>query len=431
MWKTLRSPHWLLAFWQERRGAVAATFGLAVVPIMLALGAAVDYERAALTRSRLQQALDSAVLAGASQLPSQSVTVATNVFNSDAPTAGSPALSVAFQSSATSFSGAATATLPTAFLGIAGINAVTVSASAAARFSTTVMVNPCIVTLGTNLTVSTSSFTLNGAPNWNMTGCNIVSNTSMNCNGHGGGASASAAVGTVSSCTNPVPHASAWVDSYGSYASKITTKCTSNGNGVSWIAGGSLPTDPDFLTISQSEYHVCGDLNLSGAGTLPSALIVIENGSLNMANNANVTATNTTFVLTGDNQHNHYITFPNGQGQGATLTVDAPTDSSNPWAGIAVFIDPALTQNVNNTWGIEWEDDTWGPGASFFFDGVAYMPYTDLTIHGNTQSGANKCSLLVTHSFVADGTATITYYQSPGACSKAAVQALVPASLVK
>jgi hypothetical protein len=66
--------------------------------------------------------------------------------------------------------------------------------------------------------------------------------------------------------------------------------------------------DVKIITINgRTEYHICGDLNLSGTGSLsgiaPTAdsLIVIENGSLNVANAASVSVARMAIVMTGDN----------------------------------------------------------------------------------------------------------------------------------
>ena len=50
-------------FIKDTRGSVAILFGLAVIPIVIGIGVAVDYGRALLMRERMQEALDSATLA--------------------------------------------------------------------------------------------------------------------------------------------------------------------------------------------------------------------------------------------------------------------------------------------------------------------------------------------------------------------------------
>jgi Flp pilus assembly protein TadG len=58
--QTLR--HTLRAFRSDRRGNIAVIFGLALLPLIGALGAAVDYSRASATRTAMQAALDSTAL---------------------------------------------------------------------------------------------------------------------------------------------------------------------------------------------------------------------------------------------------------------------------------------------------------------------------------------------------------------------------------
>jgi Flp pilus assembly protein TadG len=56
----------------DRRGNILPLFGLALVPIVGLIGAAVDYSRASSVQSKLQAALDSTVLAMAPSAPSLS-----------------------------------------------------------------------------------------------------------------------------------------------------------------------------------------------------------------------------------------------------------------------------------------------------------------------------------------------------------------------
>jgi Flp pilus assembly protein TadG len=436
-----RATRAVKTFNRAESGVVGVTFGLMLVPMLLMVGVTIDYTRATKAKSQLQAALDSAVVAGATA-SSNNLTAAQSVFNSNKPASAQWSnINVSFNIDSTGITGTASLQYPAAFMKLLGVQTLNIAATSSSGFpstSTTAGMGACIVTLGSNLSSSDNSLTLNGAPNWNLAGCNIVSNTSMNCNGHGGGANASMAVGSVSSCTNPAS-TSGWKDTYASRASNITTKCGNTNNSVNWTVGGTVPSDPDMMTISRSgytEYHVCGDLNLSGTGNLPSnSIFIIENGNLNMGKDANVTAAQDAFILTGSNSANHEITFPTGQGQAATLNVEAPTSSSNPWQGIAVYVDPALTNGVSATWGVD-EDQTWGPGANFAFDGVVYMPHTDLTLHGDTQSSAENCAMLVVNTFVADGAASINFTQSASGCATAGVATpgvtkFTPAALTK
>lgn len=67
----LKTVHITKRFAEDQRGSLAVMFSLAVLPAMFAVGAAVDYSRAASARSKLQQATDGAVLAAAVAAPTQ------------------------------------------------------------------------------------------------------------------------------------------------------------------------------------------------------------------------------------------------------------------------------------------------------------------------------------------------------------------------
>ena len=56
-------------FFADRRGAVAIITALALIPLLLATGGAIDFGRITVMRSELQQAVDSAALAAVAQTP--------------------------------------------------------------------------------------------------------------------------------------------------------------------------------------------------------------------------------------------------------------------------------------------------------------------------------------------------------------------------
>jgi Flp pilus assembly protein TadG len=237
-------------FRRDERGASMMIFGLSFLPVLLMLGVGADYARAQRDQSRLQAAVDNAVLTGAMKPASQSVSAANSVLSANLPTTQAATLSnVSFTTTGSQFTGTASTTTTTAFMQLVGYPSLQLTATAAANYAANVSTDACIVTLGLNLASTANSFTLNGAPFWNLAGCNVMSNTSMNCNGHGGGAVSSSAVGAVSSCTNPAPHSSAWADVYSTLQSNISQICTAAGNGVSWTSS-SLPSDTDLIDNS-------------------------------------------------------------------------------------------------------------------------------------------------------------------------------------
>jgi Flp pilus assembly protein TadG len=407
----------LTEFRSNCAGAIAPIFALAMLPVMTAVGAAVDYSSANKIRSSMQVALDSAMLAGAKDGSSNWSQVALNVFTANvAKQAGAGiSFSTSFsQSSGSVYQGAVSASVPTAFLGLVHISSLHIGVTTTAIASEPD--NSCVLTLDKGQPTSHVALTLNGAPVVNLSGCSIRSNTALNCNGHDGNATKSIAGGAISACGNPKPYAGSVPDIYGSMASNITTQCGTSRPGVNWTAG-TIPTGSGVQTVTvngRTEYHICGDLNLSGTGALTGstptadALIVIENGSLNVANNAAVSVARTGIVLTGDNSVPSAVNFPNGNGKTGSLTLSPPLDPSNPWQGVALFQDPKLTNNVDNKW---------GPGTDFNADGLVYLGNSNVVTDGNTSSANAKCSKFVMNSFTTNGKVTLDFDQTVASCA--------------
>jgi hypothetical protein len=306
------------------------------------------------------------------------------------------------------YAGSATVTIATSLLGIAGINALTVSAYSTAKFADAD--NSCILTLDKGQPASHVSLSLNGAPVVNLSGCTIRSNSSIACNGNDGGVTKSYAAGAASACGRPTSNAPVVPDTYAQLATNIMTVCGSSRPGVSWTPG-MLPISSAFKSVTQSgytEYHVCGDLTIDGSGVLTGqtpgsdTVIVIENGNLIIGDKLNVNAVRTTFVLTGNNSWPARIEFPNGAGKQATLTLSPSTTLGNPWQAVAVFLDPKLTNNVDNRW---------GPGANFNADGLVYLGNSNVVTDGNTSSSNSKCTKFVMNSFVTNGGVKLDFAQ--------------------
>jgi Flp pilus assembly protein TadG len=394
-------------FVRNTDGSTLHIFALSLGPMMALMGAAVEYSRASDDRAGLQRALDAAVLTGAKDGSAQWVTVATQAFRSAFQSTNSPAPTPQFSFSGNRYAGTVAASTNTALVTPLGVKSIPISAASAA------LVNPgdtdtsCVLTLGQGQALGADSMTFNGAPNVTLTGCTIRSNTSMRCNGHNTGAVASVSAGTTSGCSNPVSGANAVGDIYRPLASNISRKCAST-LGATW-SPGLPPSSARMVTVleaDRTEYHICGDLTLTGTGSLTGAnpgsdmIIVIENGSLTLDDKAEISATRTAIVLTGDNSVASAINFPNGNGKRATLTLSPPTSRTDPWAGIAIYQNPVLTNGV---------DEDWGPGAALVVDGVIYLPKADLTLRGNMASSSSGCPKLVTNTLTLNGGVSLSH----------------------
>jgi Flp pilus assembly protein TadG len=399
---------------KSTQGSVTVTFSVLLLPTLLIMGAALDYGRLIKAQAQLQAAVDSATLAGSSVPAASRDTVARAAFASALATFDG-STTASFSTVGSDYTGSVAGQIPTTFMKIAGVD--TMSLTVVAKVSTGSQDTSCIWTLGSGMSLAASSMTFNGAPSVNLSGCGLRSNTSITCNGHSTSANYSLALGTVDGCPNPSATKTI-SDPYAPLAASVSTICGTLSGAVTWSTG-SVPTDVNLKTVNRgayTEYHVCGDLTLTGtgaqAGTSSSAdtVLVVENGSITLASDADITSNRTTFVLTGPFRGNEPISFPTGNGHGASWSISPTISASVPLAGIAIF-EPSASgiASVN-----------WGPGASLSADGIIYMPAVDITMSGNATSGSNGCTMFVANTFATNGNVGLTLAQSATGCNRVA-----------
>ncbi|WP_373488834.1 pilus assembly protein TadG-related protein [Blastomonas sp.] len=232
----------------------------------------------------------------------------------------------------------------------------------------------------------------NGAPKADLSGCNIVSNSNMRCNGHDLKADHADAVGVVDDCgvsrTSNIPPVS---DPYKNLAGNIPRNS----------CGSPAPTNVAGTQNWTGTKTFCGDLNLTGDVTLTgdNVVIVIENGSLNLDEYVLRTASGktATIIFTGNNSFDHQI---NGKKKGAVLDIRAP--DSGIWKGIAIYYDPSVTENVD----LDYNGNT----PSLAVTGAIYMPNSNVSFGGAVgkfTSGTERCTILVVKGLQIHGTAAM------------------------
>ena len=405
---------WPLQFWRQDQASILPTFAIALLPLVGFVGAAIDYSRASSVRTALQSALDAAVLsAAADRTPSWKETaeaVFISTFSSKSRAFEGVLASFALGKTAEDlYSGTASASVPAEFTGLIGFAPIVVAAKSTA--AVTEADESCILTLDKGQPLSHVSLSLNGAPIINLSNCSIRSNTALDCNGHDGSATKAIAAGGAAGCKNPRSNASVVPDTYAQLAENITTLCGGLTPGVTWEAG-ITPLGAGVKNVSKSNYteiHICGNLTLVGSGyltgTAPTSdtIIIIENGSLNLANNAAINTKRTAIVMTGNNTFPASINFPNGNGHAASLALSPPIDPTNPWQSVALYQDPKLNNNV---------EARWGPGATFNADGLVYLGNSNVTTDGNTSSSNSKCTKFVMNQFTTNGRVALDFAQT-------------------
>ncbi len=132
----------VVAFGRENRGNVALMFGLAAIPIILAVGAAVDYSFANRAKTELDQIADAASLSAVSQSAlalsaAADQKNAVKFFKAQAAslkrdTLGTVSAKVTDGASGRTALVSYTASVPTAFMGIVGYNKIPISGSSTA-----------------------------------------------------------------------------------------------------------------------------------------------------------------------------------------------------------------------------------------------------------------------------------------------------------
>lgn len=411
-WTRLRSA--VSSFATKKNGNVSIIFGLASMPAVLFVGAAVDYFGATADKSNLQGAVDAAALAGVQvNGESRERTVGSVLLANVNPRILS-GVQYTISETGEGLRVDARGSMRTGVMSLAGVQTVTYAAGATARGVRRDL--SCILATARNLPAGEVALDFNGSPSVALTGCGMMSNASASCSGHSTNAPYTMAVGSISGCPNqqagrdPVP------DIYESLTSEIQFVCGGFRTSTTWSAGATLPL-PNMIAVTKSshvEYHVCGRLRLDGVGQLnslstPSDLvIVVEDGDIEVLADANVSTNRMTLVLTGNPASGtHTVAFPNGAGHAAQLSVSPSTNRQNPWHGVSIYQDPRLTTNI---------DMTWSPAAAFNADGVVYFGAASLTMNGNASSNNSLCTKIVTSRFTSNGNIDFRFSQDTASC---------------
>lgn len=438
---TAAARGWWWRLLGDRGASISPMFALLLIPISGSIAFAVELSGMQYVQRSAQNAADAAALAAATNNSSAGTTYLmearaaarpygyvngqSNVTVTSAPVTcptGTPAGSTCYEAVVTD-------TFPLifsrviGFLGTGGngsqsIYARAVATSAGGGVGTQ---SPCAWSKSSD----SDSFTSNGGPNPNMTGCVLFSNGGMTCTGHDLNAAYGIAVGT----NNPqqpcgtddypgrrISGATPISDPYDAHKSFIPTTAASpacsgtyhqlTGNGanvtvnVANRVGANNQTTTPIWTNTQKRF--CGDIQLQGDVTLTgNTVLVIENGRLDLNGHWLRTAAggSATIIFTGNNNtlYRHYPMSTKNNGAG--LDIEAPT--SGNWSGVAIYQDPAVTTNVS------FEEA--GSNPTWNITGLVYLPNANVGFSGVVNKAADgvSCFVLVANKIATNGTAQI------------------------
>ena len=400
----------------DRCGNVAMIMGLSMVPIVGALGLGFEVSNWYLQKHAMQNAADAATIAAATNASSNYATEAKAVAAQYGFVDGSGNVTVTASNTATCPAGGNTCYSVTIssyvplylseVLGYSG-NATVNGKPEQSLSSTAVALQAstpnqyCILALASS---GQQGIRSNGAPNANMTGCNVMSDTTSTCNGANLQATMGAAHGTNNGCGNKqysnVPVVS---DPYSGLASNIPTNtCSSYPQEPTKKNSPALPAT-NLWSGTQAltgNVQICGDLQLTGnvvVNAPSNAVLVIENGQLDTNGYSITTASGSglTVVFSGTNSGS-YTHAPTG---GGTIDISSPT--SGVWKGVALYQDPSLTSGVDIS--------AAGNSPTWDISGLVYLPHSSVTFSGavNKASNGQSCFAMVVDNILINGTGSI------------------------
>lgn len=374
-------------FRRDRSGAVAILFGFAILPIMLILGAVIDYNRASSMRARLQEAVDASALQVARRAsvttPAERQTLAQNFALANLgslATTLNPTITETEPSG--NFKVTATASVAAAFMQLARIDAIPITSSATVMNKAVASTATSVCVLALSPTIS-PGLLVNNAVTINAPNCEIdVAST-------GGPAATFNAAATFN--VSRICVAGTQTIQNGGPVSVLSTGCSV----ASDPFASSLPTPPSVpCTVNSQNYTgnttlqpgvYCGSFNFNApAGTITFAagLYVFNGASFNVGSGWIMDGTAGVTFYYADQS---YLQI-NG---GVTANLAAPT--SGTYANILMYEASGLAESAFTIDG----------SGGHSFSGLIHLPSRDITFN-NMSTVTSEALTIVLNSVIVD-----------------------------
>lgn len=403
----------------DRRGALGVAMALLFVPMLMAVGAAVDYARVEQFKTQLQSVVDSAALSGAADF-SEASTIATNYLSSeDALLPGHVGTITANVTTSTVSTGnnagnhvtvTATGTVATTFMRLV-TSSVAVSASATA-------VDPgskvCILVLDPT---DSQTFLVNGGATLNAPNCTIdVASSSSSAamfdssltNIAGLCVKGNATVNGGASVTNMKTGCTTASDPFANTipAPSISTGCSVNGanySGNVTLTPGTYCGNINFngggtVTFNAGNYvfyNVTVNFNGNGTLALGSGVYSFKGTHWNLNSGWSVSGTGVTFYYADSSS---YIQFNSN----VTANLAAPT--SGTYANVLMFEPNGIS---TSSFAID------GTSSGHLLQGLVYLPSREITFNSASNVTSDGLTLVV-YQVIFD-TMTLNISPSPNA----------------
>jgi Flp pilus assembly protein TadG len=374
-------------FAAARHGSIAVIFGLAAIPIMTAVGAAVDFSRGGATKAAMQGAADSAALqlvqdAGTlpeADLTSKATALFTAMFNS--PEAQNVAVTAQFDPAAGILTVTGSAGVPTTFMGMVGIETMEVAVVAKAREASR---PACVIALDAS---ANAAFKVSGQGTVNVPNCGMHVNSS-HTNGlmnSGSGWIKAKSITVVGGFTSgnytPMPQKKPVVADPLSSIAEPT------------VPGSCTYTKPTFntaMTFPGGTVY-CGIVTFNASATFGPGIHYFKDAKVMTASN---------ITLTADKAMLHFSANSEWDSSGAGKITFSPMESGTH-AGIAIFGSRGDTKVP--TFKFTGNKD-------YFVSGTVYLPKQDLQLHGGADlSVTAKSGYVIAQRFSYEGNSSFTF----------------------
>jgi hypothetical protein len=359
----------LLRFGGDTRGAIAIVFGLALIPLMIGAGIAIDYSGSSNVRNSLQNASDASALAAASAVAlntADRIKLAKDVHAANYVGVNSTAPSVTVVIGQSDVTVTASASRPTSLMGIVGIDSVAVNARSVVAIPATG--GACVIALHPSASMA---LRLDSNAKITAPGCTVHSNSSSST---GMSAKSNSTITAEKNCV-----VGGYEGSSGNYTPTPST-CPSVSDPLASIAaptvGGCNHNDfeLDDANTSINPGVYCGGILIKNNSnvTFNPGTYIIKNGGLNIEGNSEINGTGVAFYLTGSDAT---IFFD------SNTIVDFTAPTTGPLAGLIFFEDrSASTSN---------EHKFFSNNVSRL-EGAIYLSRGTFWVDSNTVIGANS-----------------------------------------
>jgi Flp pilus assembly protein TadG len=358
------------AFCRAPEGNLAVIFALAALPVIGAIGAAVDFSKASDVRSQMQNSLDAAVLAGVTQVSANQVSAAGQVFDGDfSGKYGTSATRSFTQNADGSLTGTASTSVSMSFLSVLKVPPLGLTVNSTATPGTQASSPVCILLVNA---LDSQALLVNSGAVLNAPSCEVHVASTQN----------PAAMFNATLNVKRICIKGANITKNGGVTPPAITGCAT----ISDPFAGKLPTVTAGTCINQSPLSgnvtlnpgtYCGGVNFNGSGTLTlnPGLYILKSGSMILNSGWTVNGTGVTFYFADQNS---YIQFNSG----VTANLSAPTTGT--YANILMFEPTGLSNTqlpINGT-------------SSSSFTGLFYLPSRDVTINSVSNVSSDSVTMV-------------------------------------